>query len=300
MTTSFLPAHKDRMTEDGLMSFAPDPNATLSDRISRLIDSALVLHTKAEYDRTRGSGEGEVARKRIGAGYIGVECARQLAFKYHKWEKEERPEREDDDDKSVGPGELQRHAEAGHWAEKNIAEWLRLAGFNLLTHKRNDDGTPKLDYFGKPKQFGFMNAKDPETGQYRMAGEVDGVIIEAPQKLIPTPTIWESKKATDKKWKRFRNQGVKKADPKYYGQLQTTMAYMEIENVLFTMLNLDNMRFYFELVPFDQATAQALTDRAVMVMLSQHPRELPRVTRDKADFRCRYCDYAAACWGMNT
>jgi hypothetical protein len=282
------------MSEDGMMDFAPSANATLSDRITRVIDAALIRYTKAEYEATRGSGEGEVAKKRIGAGYIGVECARQLAFKYHKFEKEER-------DSTVSPGELQRHAEAGHWTEASTATWMRLAGFDVRTYRKNLDGSPMLDAFGKPKQFGFMDAKDPNTGQYRLAGEVDGVIVEPPDSIkLPVPCLWESKKATDKKWKMFVAKGVKGADAKYYGQLQTTMAYMKVEQVLFSMLNLDNMKYYFELVPFNAGEAQRLTDRAVMVLISNHPAELPRVTRDKTDFRCRFCDYATACWAMGS
>jgi hypothetical protein len=109
--------------------------------------------------------------------------------------------------------------------------------------------------------------------------------------------IWESKKATDKKWKRFSKDGVKKADPKYYGQIQTCMGYMEIGHTLFSMLNLDSMKFYWELIPFDAATAQALTDRAVKVLQSQAPEDLPRITKDHTDFRCKFCDYKNRCWG---
>lgn len=273
-----------------MLDFAPDPAKTLIDRINKLIDDALVTHTKAEYEATRGSGVGDVAKKRIGAGYIGLECGRQLAFRYHKWPKEEVAS-------VISAGELQRHAEAGHWTETVTAEWMRLAGFDVRTHKVNSDGSPPLDQHGKPKQFGFMNAPD-ENGQNRLAGEVDGMILAVPKGIgLPNPPIiWESKKATHKKWTEFSNKGVKGADPKYYGQLQTTMGYMGIEHALFSMLNLDNMKYYWELVRFDHETAQRLTDRAVMVLTSQTPFELPRVTRDESDYRCKFCEFKKACW----
>jgi hypothetical protein len=34
------------------------------------------------------------------------------------------------------------------------------------------------------------------------------------------------------------------------------------------------------------------------VLQSRAPQELPRVTRDKTDQRCRYCDFFGACWSM--
>lgn len=260
--------------------------------ITELLDDALVATRKAEYAATRGSGQGEVALKRIGAGYIGVECGRQLAMKFHKTTATE-------ESSFVSPGALQRHAEAGHWTEDATAGWLRLAGFGLQTHHLYDDGSPVLNTFGKPKQFSFYAAKDPDTGQARIAGEIDGVITHVPEPLrgaIPTPCLWESKKATAKKWKNFSSKGVEKADAKYYGQIQTCMAYLEIKHTLFSMLNLDNMKFYWELVPFDPLAAQQITDRAVKVLRSQTPYDLPRITTNPSDWRCKFCPYKEPCW----
>ena len=173
-------AHKNRMTMDGKMSFAPrdiaPPPADLAGQINQLIDTALVAKRKAEYDATRGSDQGEVARKRIGAGYIGLECSRQLAMKYHRVEAVE-------ESSYVTPGALNRHGESGHWTEAATADWLRYAGFELLTHKVDENGDPVLNTFGKPKQFGFFTAYDPETNKARIAGEVDGVIINVPTLL---------------------------------------------------------------------------------------------------------------------
>lgn len=276
----------------------------IGDLMSGLVDVALVASTKAEYEATRGSGNGDVAAKRIGAGYIGLECHAQLGFKYHKYPKEERTS-------SVAPGELQRHAESGHWTEARTAEWLRLAGVILRTD------TGRLNMFGKPEQIGWKGARDPETGQYRMAGEVDGIIdgfgtplfdandevaaqlaklIAQLRPLIKPPTIWESKKATDKKWKKFMKEGVKRADPKYYGQLQSNMAHLQAEQTLFSMLNLDNMKYHWELIPMVPADAQRFEDRAATTIESKSPFELPKLCRAADDANGRYCDYHDQCW----
>lgn len=285
-------AHAGRINADGSMNFAPRTTEPLGDIITGLLDTALVERTRAEYEATRGSGQGDVAGKRIGAGYIGTECDRALAFRYHRAEKEKREE-------YVSAGELQRHADAGHWTEDRTAQWLRWAGFALSTHKTDADGNAILDAHGKPKQYGFMTARDPQTGQFRMAGEVDGIITAVPTPCvgrIRTPCIWESKKATAKKWKLFSEKGVAAADPKYYGQVQTCMAYMEITQTLFSMLNLDTMKYYFEVIEFDRPVAQHLTDRAARVLRSYSPADLARITGDRNDRRCKFCDYREQCW----
>lgn len=283
-----------------MVDFTKRINASASEALMSAlcpaIDRALAAKTKAEYDATRGSGEGEVAKKRIGAGYIGVECERELAFRFHKYPKEER-------ESAVSKGELQRHAESGHWTELRTAEWLRLVGFQIRTD------TGRLNTFGKPEQIGWKAARDPETGQYRMAGEVDGIIdgfapgdFTVPEEiatfagLIHAPCIWESKKGTDKKWKKFCKEKVKGADPKYYGQLQSNMAHMGVEQTLFSMLNLDNMKYYFELITLDPRHAQNLEDRAVRVIVSREPFELPRLGRAEDDFKCKFCDFFGQCW----
>ena len=256
----------------------PDLTTVLSD----VLQTHTVQRALLEYEAGRGSGDGDVAKHRIGAGYIGEPCDRALAYRYHKAPKEERKS-------TVSSGELFRHAAAGFWTEGAVADWFRCAGFDLLTEK--DDGS----------QYGFKAAADPSSGQYRLAGEIDGLFLSAPAEvaclgIFPTPCLWESKKATHKKCTKFRKQGVAKADPKYHGQMQTNMAYLEVGHTLFTMLDLDNMKFYIEMVAFDPVAAQRLTDRALRVFDTREPEEMPRIAREASDFRCKFCDYAGRCW----
>lgn len=270
--------------------------ASINSILCPMLDEAIAAKAKADYDATRGSGEGEVAAKRIGAGYIGTECARDLAFRYHRHPKEDRTS-------SVNKGELQRHAESGHWTEAKTAEWLRLVGFQIETFQKDKEtGQALIDPWGKPKQIGWKAARNQQTGQYRMAGEVDGVIvgINPPEsqlwKALKPPALWESKKATDKKWKKFSKETVKKADPRYYGQLQANMAYMGVAQTLFSMLNLDTMKYYFEVVAFDATEAQRISDRAVQILESDHAFQMPRLGRSEDDHVCKFCDFARVCW----
>lgn len=265
-----------------MVNFTQRIASGVGDIISEMVDTALVEYTKAEYERTRGSGEGEVAAKRIGAGYAGTACSRALAFRYHKFPKEER-------DGPVSAGELTRHGEAGHWTEKKTAEWMRLARFVIETHAKDNPN----------KQIGWYAARDLITGQARMAGEVDGVITGVPERLrglIKLPCIWESKKATAKKWKKFSDDGIKSADLTYYGQVQLNMAYLGAEQTLFSMLNLDTMKYYWEMVSFDLQHAQRISDRALEVIQSDRPDQFIRLGKDEADFACKFCDFHRVCW----
>jgi hypothetical protein len=103
-----------------------------------MLDAAIVAKRNKEYAAGRGSGEGDVAKKRIGAGYIGLACERELGFNFHKFPKEER-------ESSVTPGELQRHAEAGHWAERMTAAWLQLVGINVQVYDHPGRGRAKAN-----------------------------------------------------------------------------------------------------------------------------------------------------------
>lgn len=290
------------------MTFTPNLNFNstrlardVSDAMSAFLDWAVIAQSEAEY-KERGSGSGDVAYNRIGAGYIGTPCDRELAFRYHRFPKEVR-------EGGYPKGPLGRHAQAGHWTEARTADWLRYAGFQIKTFVSDEHGEPVME-MGKPKQLGFKAAKCLETGKFRLAGEFDGVITALPDALpdgidrdlaatlldVPMPCIWESKKGTDKKWKKFKKEGVKKADPKYYGQLQTNMAYSGIEATLFSMLNLDTMEYYWEHVKPDLEVAQKLTDRAVRVMQSADPFEFAPLSANPATYHeCKFCDFQGAC-----
>ena len=58
------------------------------------------------------------------------------------------------------------------------------------------------------------------------------------------------------------------------------------------------MEIYTELVPFDAALAQKMSDRAVRVIQATEAGELlPRSFAQADHFECRFCSYAERCWG---
>ena len=66
---------------------------------------------------------------------------------------------------------------------------------------------------------------------------------------------------------------------------------------LLTALNRDSLALHHEVVPFDAAEAQRLSDRAVDILRAAEAGELPpRVAANADSYLCRFCPYAVRCW----
>lgn len=258
----------------GPSALAPPPE-DMCGAINAKIDAALVAQN--ETDKPRGY---------LGGSRVGLECLRQLAYEYHSGKRASEAYEADPENyrrKHNFDGGILRIFALGHIVEDEVARLMRLAGFRLRTHRENGS------------QFGWATATDPETGKSRMRGHADGIIDDAPFAL-PFPLLWECKTMKASIWTQVVKVGVEKKYPVYFGQMQTYMAYMDLKNALFTAYNKDTSELYFELVPFDQQAAQHLTDRAVRVLQTESPKELPRVTEDATNFKCKFCDFKGDCW----
>lgn len=239
---------------------------------SRALSEVMDLTYKAHKDA-------EPKRKYLGGSMIGRDCEREIAYQYHGAPLEPR------EDGIVGfSGQLYRIFDRGHKGEDRVAEYLRIAGFYLVTH-RKDGG-----------QFGWSVLGG------RMKGHIDGVILSGPpMPPIPgvdyaKPGLWENKILNHSTFGKLWNHGLKKTKPVYYVQTMLYCAYMELEWCLFTAENADNCEIYCEILPFDAVTAQEMSDRGVRIVQSERPEDLPRCTSDKTDFRCRNCDFKIRCW----
>lgn len=279
-----MDAHKDRRAPGGAgFYFGPRPAEPVSDQVNELINAALVDETARQEPRGY-----------LGGSRLGLACHRQLAYEYFQtrenvaaWNHyiENRHVPFDPEHRTPHPfkGKTLRRFRMGHWHEDETAAWLRLAGFDLRTHK--PDGG----------QYGFKTAIDKETGDPRMAGHIDGVIIDGPI-VLPYPLLWEHKIMKHSKWLECKNDGVKSANPVYYFQMQTYMAYMELKYALFMAADTDTSELLVEQVPLVAADAQWATDRGVAVLQAQSPEELPRIARESTSYLCRWCDFKERCW----
>lgn len=240
---------------------------SFQDRLVCLIDAAMETERSAQSQRDY-----------LGASRLGVNCERALQYEFTH--------------APVDPGRgfsgrILRVFEVGHALEDMAVRWLRLSGFELYNQKANGN------------QFGFSLLDG------RLKGHVDGIITAAPPELgLSFPMLFECKTMADKHWRACVKSGVAVAKPIYAAQISIYQAYMEgtVEGIsvtpaLLIAINKDTQDIYAELVPFDAALAQRMSDRAVKVITATEAGELlPRSFIDSTHFECRMCPWQDRCW----
>ena len=245
-------------------------SAGFAEGINALIDDTLSAENAAQPPRDY-----------LGGSRLGVPCKRALQYEYAQAPK---------DDGADFSGQLLRIFAAGHVFEDLAAGWLRAAGFDLYTTKGNrPDGG----------QFGFSVAGG------RIRGHVDGIINAGPDGLLPgCPALWECKSLNAKSWKDTAKRGVSVSKPIYAAQIAVYQAYMEASvpgisanPALFSAINKDTAELHHELVPFDGALAQTVSDKGVRIIKATQAGELlPRIAQSADFYECRFCPWADRCW----
>ena len=212
----------------------------------------------------------EDRRTYLGASRWGHHCERALGYEYHA------TERDDMSKPQFGP-DLYRAFDMGHDGESRMAQYLRMAGFDLQTEKPGGG------------QIGFSVCEG------KLGGHCDGIVHAGPG-ITKVPLVWENKALNNKSWNDTKTKGVQKSKPLYYAQMQTYIAYLDLQGYLFTAMNRDTGEVFVELGEPDMRTAQEVSDRALRIVQSEHPEQLPRCSTEETDWRCRFCDFAKRCW----
>ena len=242
--------------------------ANFAEQVNALIDAALVAENQTQ-----------PSRQYLGGSRLGVACDRALQFEYAQAPK---------DDGRDFDGQTLRIFAAGHLFEDMAIRWLRLAGFDLYTTKGNRPGG---------EQFGFSVAGG------RIRGHVDGIINAGPE-MPGFPALWECKSMNAKSWNDTVKRGLAISKPVYAAQIAVYQAYMEAtvpgvssNPALFTAINKDTAELHHELVPFDGALAQRMSDKGVRIIQASEAGELlPRIAQSADFFECRFCSWSDRCW----
>ena len=158
----------------------PDRDPGITVAVNAAIDAALVVRNRSQ-----------VARQYVSTSGIGRECLRQIQYDYLAVPK--------DEGRDFEPKTL-RIFEAGHRGEDVVAAWLRAAGFDLRTERR--DG----------RQFGFSALNG------RFKGHIDGCLVGGPVAMA-YPALWENKALGVSSWKDVMKRGVVLSKPVYAAQL---------------------------------------------------------------------------------
>lgn len=234
--------------------------SSISGQVAALIDAGM--------QRARAKEE---VRRYLGASRLGASCERALQYEYAQAPVDYGRDTQ---------GRMLRIFKRGHVIEDCTVEWLREAGFDLRTRDRNGD------------QFGFSAANG------RLQGHVDGVIVGGPEGFA-YPCLWENKCLGGKSWRDLERNRLAVSKPVYAAQLALYQAYLELHEhpAMFTAINADTMEIYTELVPFDAALAQRMSDRAAKVITATEVDELlPRSFFEQTHFECRMCAWQDHCW----
>lgn len=237
--------------------------ARASDAINAVVETALTAKRATQ-----------APREYLGASAIGEACERRIQYDYAGAPRDPGKDFE---------GKTLRIFDRGHSFEELARGWLIDAGFDVSSWSAKT---------GAPHGFSQAN------GKFR--GHVDGVIVSGP--AIPDvgyPCLWEAKCMGAKGYREIERQGLKKARPGYYAQVQIYMAYLDLtaHPAIFTVTNGDTAEQQHLLIPFDPEEAQRQTDKAVRIIQATEAGDLlPRAFAGPDYFECKFCPFAGRCW----
>ncbi|MBF0400713.1 MAG: oxidoreductase [Magnetococcales bacterium] len=202
-------------------------------------------------------------RPHLGASLIGKECERALWFDF-RWTT-----------RSQFSGRMLRLFETGQLEENRFVRNLRRTGATVLD-------------------------VDPQTGrQWRVAacdGHFGGSLDAAAVGILEAPKTWhvcEFKTHNASSFAELRKEGVKKAKPQHYAQMQIYMHLTGMSRALYLAVNKDCDDLYSERVRADEAEALRLLAKAERIIRAERP---PMgVSVDPSWYQCRMCNHHPVC-----
>lgn len=210
-------------------------------------------------------------RPHLGASIIGSECNRHLWYSF-RWASHPRTE-----------GRMLRLFERGQREEDWIVEELRLIGMRVETR---DYTQPVDDATGEHPQFRF------EVFGGHFAGSIDGAVLGV---LEATKTwhLLEVKTSNDRLFQVLQKQGVAKAQPRHFVQIQIYMHALNLSRALYVCVCKNDDSIYTERVHYDREVALVTLHKAELIIGSPEP--LTRISEDPTWFECKFCDHRPVC-----
>lgn len=201
-------------------------------------------------------------RPHLGASLIGHACERYLWMTF-RWVYAKK-----------FPGRMLRLFETGQREESRLVANLRRIGVEV--HDTAPDGSQwRVSALGG--HFG---------------GSMDGAAVGLPE----APKTWhvlEFKTHNDKSFADLLKNGVAKAKPQHFAQMQTYMGLTGMERAFYMAVNKNNDDIYTERVEFDQVEFAKLKARAERVINANEPPL--RCSNDPSWYVCKMCDFHGHC-----
>lgn len=231
--------------------------------LPKTLTSPTVAAIFAGYEKREAA---EPRRGHLGASMIGRPCERQLWYAF-RWAYREQFE-----------GRMLRLFQRGHREEDWFAADLRSIGVTVHT----------VD----PRTGQQFRLSDPNNGH--VSGSMDGCGIGFPE----APKTWhviEFKTHNAKSFTKLEKEGVQKAKPEHYAQMQLYMKWSGMERAFYLAVNKDTDALYAERIRFDAALAEQLQAKAERIVFAAEPPS--RISENPAWFECKFCPAHDLCFG---
>ncbi len=204
----------------------------------------------------------EPPRRHLGASLIGRDCERQLWYAF-RWALTKQHD-----------GRLLILFEDGHRAEPQLTAGLRGAG--VTVHE--------VDPVGK------------QWAVWLLGGHAGGSMDGAGVGFLEAPKTWhviEYKTHSDDSFKKLEKDGVQKAKPEHFAQMQVYMGETGMTRAFYLAKNKNTSALYSERVEYDPVVHKQLRAKFERIVLSKVP--LDRCSNDPSFWKCKQCDFASIC-----
>lgn len=142
--------------------------------------------------------------------------------------------------------------------------------------------------------------RDPRTGKQFVCsfvgghggGSCDGIakgLVEAPK----TPHLLEFKTSSKKYFGIMIKDGVKKAKPEHYAQMQIYMHFLKLTRAFYMVACKDDDHIHAERIHYNKKEAETLIKKAERVILSPVP--MTKLSDDPSFWKCKFCDFLGVC-----
>lgn len=208
----------------------------------------------------------EPPRPHMGCSQLGHPCDRWLWLSF-RWAVQ-----------PTFPGRILRLFRRGHNEEEIIISDLRAIGVDI----RNSTG---------------RNQERVDFGCH-VSGSIDAIIESGVPEAPKARHIAEFKTHSLKSFNAMEKDGVEKAKPEHFVQMQLYMHGTDIKRALYVAVCKDDDRIYTERVKYDKSVAEKFVARGQRLALDD--RMPPPISTDPSWYQCKFCDAHEFCHSTKT
>lgn len=275
---------------------------------------ALAINSKLEGLQEDGR------RRHLGGSFIGRDCKRELWYVF-RWATDVKFK-----------GRMLRLFNRGHKEEFRFVEWLRMIGVEVQEYDNEGQrlyyhnvsgeyiwvsldrvselhgSNEYVDVTNDPiereiaRRLGY---EVPQDKQWRIldidghfGGSLDGVVRYVPGVQVlglapDTVGLVEFKTHGLTSFEKLVGEGVKKAKPEHYAQMQIYMHKKMLPFAIYMAICKNDDRLHVEFVQPEFGMGEKLLDKAREVIYSRTPPA--KISNNPTWFKCKFCDHRQAC-----